>query len=331
MSLQFPRPFGLQRRALLGSALALSAAGPLRAQPRSYRVIDLMPEYWDFHTQAEQLDTSSAAKLFVDMVARRHPEVYATHVLMLRPGATYEEEIARRYLLTATRLEGKIALMKRLSASIARDLTRYEARFREVFPDLDYRGDIYFMNSLGGFDGGVRQVKGRTTLLFGLDMIAFVYGEEADPQPFFHHELFHMYHSQFGGLGQDPRKTRVIERLWAEGLATWVAHALNPGAPPIAIFGLPRETPAQAQALMAELAPRLLADLDSGSPADYARWFIGTREANPSQPARSGYYLGYLVARRLAASRTLPELARTPLAELRPAIEAALRELAPGR
>jgi uncharacterized protein YjaZ len=187
------------------------------------------------------------------------------------------------------------------------------------------------MNSLGGFDGGVRQVKGRTTLLFGLDMIAFVYGEEADPQPFFHHELFHMYHSQFGGLGPDPRKTRVIERLWAEGLATWVAHALNPGAPAIAIFGLPRETPQQAQALMSELAPRLLADLDSGSPADYARWFIGTREANPSQPARSGYYLGYLVARRLAASRTLPELARTPLAELRPAIEAALRELAPGR
>jgi hypothetical protein len=89
--------------------------------------------------------------------------------------------------------------------------------------------------------------------------------------------------------------------------------------------------PRQAQALMAELAPRLLADLDSEAPGDYARWFIGSRDGDPSQPARSGYYLGYLVARRLAATRSLPELARAPLAQLRPAIESALRELAPGR
>lgn len=313
------------------AALIAATAPPLRAQARGYRVVDLMPAYWAFHALAEGMGTSEAAKLFVDTVARRHPEVYATHVLLLRPGVSYEEEIARRYLVMASRLEGKTALMKRLSTSIATDLTRYETRFREEFADLDYRGDIYFMNSLGGFDGGVRQVKGRTALLFGIDMIAWVYGEEADPQPFFHHELFHMYHAQFGGLGRDPNKPRVIEGLWAEGLATWVAHALNPQAPELAIFGLPRETPQRAQAMLSELAPRLLADLDSDRLEDYTRWFIGTREADPSQPGRAGYYLGYLIARRLAATRTLPQLARTPLAELRPAIEAALREMAPGR
>ena len=40
---------------------------------------------------------------------------------------------------------------------------------------------------------------GQQALLFGLDMMAYVYGNDADPEPFFDHELFHIYHSQFLG------------------------------------------------------------------------------------------------------------------------------------
>ena len=53
--------------------------------------------------------------------------------------------------------------------------------------------------------------------------------------------------------------------------------------------------------------------------------------ADTQVPGRSGYVIGYLVAGKLAKKHTLPELARTPMASLRPEIEAALGELAAGR
>ena len=43
--------------------------------------------------------------------------------------------------------------------------------------------------------------------------------------PFFHHELFHMYHRQFFQEGD-----RIYSSLWVEGLAVLAAEALNPHA-----------------------------------------------------------------------------------------------------
>jgi uncharacterized protein YjaZ len=184
------------------------------------------------------------------------------------------------------------------------------------------------MHSLGGFDGATRTVKGRTALLFGVDMIAYIYGTDANPEPFFHHELFHLYHAQFKGAGSGV-KASLLSSLWREGLATYVAQELNPQAIGVAIFGLPRSTPTLAQGRLSALARELRDNLDSDSAQDYARFFTGAREDAPV-PARSGYYVGYLVAKELAKRHTMAELARAPIAQLRPEIEAALDAMAAG-
>src|SRR5205085_1896277 len=101
---------------------------------------------------------------------------------------------------------------KALSASLGRELPATDARFREAFPDFAYDGEVFFLVSLGGMDGGLREVHGRMALLFGVDIIARVYGGDAKLSAFFHHELFHLYHRQF----PDPALEGTLARaLWA--------------------------------------------------------------------------------------------------------------------
>ncbi|MGY2134143.1 DUF2268 domain-containing putative Zn-dependent protease [Hymenobacter sp. HD11105] len=288
----------------------------------SYTVIDLMPDFWKFWRQAQGKDEQTQIQLFKQLVSKPHPEVYNNDVLGGSPGKTFDEDLPQRYPKIQAMVQPKMAIVERLSRQIGKDLPRYESRFRKTFPDLNYNGRIYFMYSLGAFDGGTRTIEGKQALLFGLDMMAYVYGDEADPEPFFDHELFHVYHSQF--MGED---NQLIAALWREGLATYVAHALNPKAAGVGLFGLPRNTPERTQADLPRYARELHAVLSSTSSDDYARYFLGGRDEQAPTPARSGYYIGYLVAEKLAKKHSLQELAHAPLSKLRPEIEQALTEL----
>ena len=312
------------RRALLGVGLLL-AAGPARAQ--GYRVRNLMPEYWAFHARAEGLAPQAQAHLFRREVAERHPQVYTARVIGLPPDVPYQDALARRYLRVHEMLAGRHAVMRKVSDAIAADLPRYESRFREVFPDLDFRGDVYFMHSLGGFDGATRIVDGQLALLFGVDMIAHVYGGEIDPQPFFHHELFHVYHAQFV---PERDAEPFLVALWREGLATYVAQKLNPAAQGVSIFGLPPSTPGRVNAALSLHARTVRGLLDSRDREDLARWFTGVRETG-EVPARAGYVLGFRIAERLGRQRGLRDLARASIGSLRADIEQALVEFASGR
>lgn len=313
---------------VMGAATAKAASTPTPAGPAHYHIENLMPAFWDFWSKAKQLDVDAQAALFEKQVAARYPNVYAPQVLGLDPGQAYSSALAGRYKLVHRLIGARMDLVRNLSDSIERDLPQYEKRFREVFPDFAYDGDIVFMYSLGGFDGGTRNVGGKVTLLFGLDMIAYVYGKDADLAPFFHHELFHVYHSQL--LGAAPTDDSLISALWREGLATYVAQVLNPQSGSISIFGLPRSTPDRVRADLPQLARQLRSKLDSTSESDYRVWFNGSQE-NAVPPARAGYFIGFLVAERLGRKHTPQELAHMPVHVLRPEIEAVLRDLAETR
>jgi hypothetical protein len=313
-----------RRRLLLaGAAHAAAGCAATVTEPSpTYRVIDLMPAFWAFWAQAQGVHEAARPALFQQMVVSRAPQAYAAPVIGLALDKPYDEELARRYHRVQSLLADRMGLMRTLSDHIAHDLRRYETTFRSAFADLAYRGDIYFMHSLGGFDGGTRRIDGRTALMFGLDMIAYVYGTEADPAPFFHHELFHVYHAQFSA-GAESEADTVVHALWREGLATFVAQALNPKASGVSIFGLPATMPARVQADLPRVAQALRTRLDSRDEDDYRRFFLGNQDRD-GMPARSGYYIGYLVARELAKRHMLVELAHAPLARLRPEIDKAL-------
>jgi hypothetical protein len=311
-----PRPLAL--------GLLLLFSLPVFATPKpTYTVKDLTPTFWRFWDEARDKPEAEQLRLLRERVVATHPDVYTAGVLNLDTTRPLDEALAQRWPRYLSFAGAHLDTARALSASLKRDMPRYEARFRRTFPDLAYTGEVYFLASLGAFDGGTREVKGRTALLFGVDVIARIYGEKASLESFFDHELFHIYHQQF----PDPELEGTLARaLWKEGLAIYVAWTLSPEAPESVIFGLPADMPERARAALPRLAGELRARLDSKSPEDYRNFFL----ANPQRedlPGRSGYYVGYLVARELGRTRSPFELARLHGQPLREAIEGVLRQL----
>ena len=73
---------------------------------------------------------------------------------------------------------------------------------------------------------------------------------------------------------------------------------LNPTLTAPEIFWLPRDMEEQMKPRLAEAARLMLPDLDGHE--NYGRWFMGGHNP-PGLPSRSGYYLGYLMAKHLDA------------------------------
>ena len=284
------------------------------------QTIDLMPLYWAFEERASGAPMDAQIRLFREMVIERRPEVYNAGVLGTPGGQPLESLLPGIYPQAAAAAAKHRPVMQALSREIADSLPRHVASFRREFPDFAFEGPVYFLYSLGAFDGAERQVQGRTALLFGVDVIAAIHGRGASVAPLFHHELFHVYHTR----GQGGSGRPLIQSLWAEGLATLVARRLNPSASDAAIFGLPPNTPERVLRELPALAAHVRARLDSTSQQDYAELFLGN-EPDAVIPRRSGYVLGYLVANRLHLDgRSLRELARLEWPALRRAVEDAL-------
>jgi hypothetical protein len=312
----------LLRTLTCGLLLLLSL--PALATPKpTYTVRDLTPTFWRFWDEARGKPEAEQLRLLREHVVATHPDVYTAEVLNLDTTLPLDEALAQRWPRFLAFAGKHLDTARGLSASLKQDLPRYEARFRRTFPDLAYTGEVYFVSSLGAFDGGTRQVKGRTALLFGVDVIAAIHGEKADLEAFFDHELFHIYHKQF----PDPElEGSIAHALWKEGLATYVAATLNPETPESLLFGLPADMPERSRATLPTLAAELRTRLGSKSPEDYKTFFLGNAQREDI-PARSGYYVGYLVARELGRTRSLPELARLQGRPLRDAIDGVLRQL----
>lgn len=304
--------------------LLLSGCASLQPPKPSYRTIDLMPLFWSFWAEAHERPLASQIALFESRVVARHPEVYTSRALGFDPSRPFHEELAKRYPRYLAWVSPVFPTMRRLSNEIAHELGPIEARFLREFPDFDYHGDIYFMNSLAAFDGAVRQVNGRRALLFGLDVIAAIHGEGAAIEPLFDHELFHLYHRQFFRAAPEVEREPLWAAMWTEGLATYVSRRMNPSATDRQVFGLPDDTPGRTREMLPRVARELLIRVDSTSRDDYRKFFLGS-EPNADPPQRSGYFVGYLIAERIGAGRPLHDLAKMPAADVRRAVEEVLR------
>src|SRR6187455_2405540 len=83
---------------------------------------------------------------------------------------------------------------------------------------------VYLLHSLGEMDGGIREFGGKNYLIFGADVIARMHDAHT-LTPFLDHELFHVEHVRYF-----PECGAVWCALWIEGLATYAAKVMNPGA-----------------------------------------------------------------------------------------------------
>jgi hypothetical protein len=178
------------------------------------------------------------------------------------------------------------------------------------------------VHSFGEFDGGTRELPQGNFLLFGADMIAKLHMEH-DVRPFFHHELFHLYHARYF-----PECQPVWCALWTEGLANHVAASLNPGASDAELllnWPEPLRPAVDRNRKLAVCAIR--GRLESTDPKDYGALFSNGKP-DVDLPPRYGYFVGYLVASEAGKTHSLLELARMRADEVKPLVEKMLASLA---
>ncbi len=257
-------------------------------------VTNLMPEFWSFWAEAKELPAARQAELFRARLHGPHRDVYDA-ILAKMPMP--EDELVPKALEKSKPFEAR---MRSLSDQLATDLPKELEHFRATFPGFQCAKPVYVLFSAGAFDGAVRTVAGTRSLMFGLDVAARTQGPRLGPLVV--HELFHVHHQAVVPDSPDA----FYWALWSEGLATYVSRQLNPAVAETEVCCLPALP--ETQAALPRLVPEALRLLDSESPADYARYFLGS--SNLDIPQRSGYYLGYRVAAEAGRTLSLAELAR---------------------
>jgi hypothetical protein len=296
----------------LAAAAAFAIATPAAAQIRDPRFISLTGLFDAVAQSSEGMPDAERVARFDAVMGRALPDFY-------RQPADQADAFARQILGNLRAYPERRAAILAASARMEQAYRSAGRRFRTFFPG--YRADtpVYVLHSLGRMDGGTRTIGGRTALIFGADVIARIHDEKSIG-PFLDHELFHTYHDDYFA-----ECDTVWCGLWTEGLATYVALRLNPGADDRALLlTSPAPIRAPLDARFAEAACFALSKMDSEKPQDIAGFFQ-SNSPFPGWPARMGYYLGMRVAEQVGKGMPLDKLAKMPAAQVRPRIEAALR------
>jgi hypothetical protein len=313
----------------LPSAASQDASDELDRRIVVRNLADDFVAFWD---STRDLPTSERVSRFKVEVAPKFPAFYGS----ARWAGRYTEEEQDARIAAAIEAFPSIrdAYLRKVESF---DLTLDESirTFLVAFPDFEASSDIYLLHTLGELDGGLRSLEGQRHLLFGPDVMATSM-IDARPMAFFQHELFHVYHA--------TRFTSCAElwcALWREGLAVYISHEFNRDATPrelgldfYAAVG-PDGKPALTSGLIEAVRPNLgrswahletvLTSTDRTEVLDHFQY---SPDARSGLTPRRGYYLGYLLARRIGAGRSPQALAAMPADEVRPLIFAAVAELA---
>jgi len=297
------------------------SASSLSGSVASYKVVNVMPAFWQFWEQSQALDDAAKVRLFRELVLQPNKEVFEGFT-----GTSSDARLTRYFV----NVQPYIPAMRRFSERLETELPRYGKIFKKKFPDAKGVGAIYFMpNLLGGWDAGGGNPGGHPMLVFGVDSIVKLKKEGFNLATLFHHELFHLYHDQFHPEWRDKNRTKgeipLYWLTWSEGLATYVSKVLNPKASADDIL-LSDELVRDTEQQMPKLAKELRENLDSTSTDTFMN-FLSASPKRKDVPARCGYYIGMLVARELNRKHSLRELARLGDQQLRKEIEMALMKL----
>ena len=291
------------------------ASGALAAEPNAAPYIDLTRHFARFHDETAGVEEAARVARFRKQMDALLPGFYTP-----RFGATesqYDARIARALKDFATLRPKYEQVQRNFPAAFDAGLQH----FRKEFPGFTSPLPIYLLHSLGEMDGGTRELGGRIHLIFGADVIAQVH-EPEELTPFLTHEMFH---AENGKYFKDCEQ--VWCALWAEGLATYAAKVMNPGATDKQLLlTVPKPIRAAVDANWPAALCFTRARLFSKDSADVEALFVGGSGAKEF-PERFGYYVGLRIVEELGGEYKLPELARMPQERARATLTAGIDRL----
>ena len=304
--------------ALLGVLLAAACATAREPAEDRLKLIDLTPEVTRAWDETASLPDSERVTAFKAHFATILPGFYSHERFGMPEPGPYDERLLaglKGYPEQRPKVE---EASRRFAAMLEPARTSFE---REFGPMRGYP-PVYLVVSFGEFDGGTRSLPGGSFLMFGADMVAKLHLQH-DIRPFFHHELFHLYHSRYFAECE-----QIWCSLWTEGLAVHVAKTLNPSATDgELLLTQPGPIRPEVDADRTAAVCAVVARLDSADPTA-AEALFSFRRLGPGLPPRFGYYVGYLAAAEMGRTRSPQQLARMPATQVRVELEKALRGLA---
>jgi hypothetical protein len=275
--------------------------------PPPFRIVNAMPAFWEFWDTTINEPPDKRVRGFFDSMVATYPDLFR-HGLIVSGALTDLDTVPEAQARVAKYLQDVspfIPAMKRISATIRNSFSRYVQEFATTFLDYAPATPVYFSISMFGFSGGLLISGENSGLYFGVDELARIYGATCNLKVILQHELFHQYHYQIVPEISEDRSAWAF--MWEEGLATYVSQRMNPGTTVDQVLVKPDRLSELARPYLPRLARQLLAHADSTNPNDYADLF-SSEPTSSGFPARSGYFVGYVVAAKLAAKQSLMEL-----------------------
>lgn len=264
------------------------------------QVHDVAQPFLSFWEHSKDLSDEKKVEQFQKEIIPLFPEFYKARIERWikrdkNPDALLAQQLREFPQIKASFTSKTIELSKSVNQSLQ--------TFRNEFPEMNPNFEIYVIHSLGEMDGGTRQYGEKSFFILGIDGMVKYHHDFISEVPFFHHELFHVYHAQY--LTEDMR---FWIALWGEGLATYVAEKLNPKAP-IKDLMLSEIMITQVNQNIAFYWKDLLTKLESKNEKDYEKYFL-LSSTDKQIANRAGYYLGYLIAKEAAKHKSIPELVK---------------------
>jgi hypothetical protein len=298
-------------------------------EDKPYKLHSAMPAYWRFLRLDSKPERRFDVKLFRAEVIEPNQDVFSAVA-----GRSLGDSSLKAMIRA---LAPKSEQMRRVEAEFPDRLARAWQRFAEHAPDLKPSATVFLLPAPRfALGGSVRPLGERDAVVFGTEEIALTLESTTGFEVLVHHEMTHLYHIQVNPemrqmtaeVYMPPyalNKAKLYQVVWLEGLAVYWSKVLNPRAPDkeVLVSGNLAE---RVVAGWPRIASDLRQQLDSSRKEDIDAYMFGGN-THGRFPHRTGYYVGMLIAERLAKRYSFAQLCRLSGPRLRSEVEEALRDL----
>ena len=286
-----------------------------------------------FWKKAKGVPFSKQLSLWDELVENPHEQFYSKVVWRNTDSPDFLERKTKRLKEVFTAYASQSEEVQANFDDFDTTLKSQIRKFRVVFPSAAFTIPIMaipaptFNGKTDSYDDHGR----KHFLAFGVDTLTI---RHDNPDVLYSHELFHVYHGEASGIKDDGASddSTLIDSLWAEGLATYVSKELNPSATMNSVFmdSVLAETPEGKLPSLAESFLKVKDEMvhSKQHPEVYGQWFLLNKCPSSLTPCRSGYFLGYHVAKRLRQQYSLDEMAHWPFQNAEQKVVATLMKIA---
>lgn len=263
------------------------------------KVVNFIDDFIEYYKKSESLPIDKKIQLWSSQYERLDPELFDT--FLYKRASSKGDAIQAALLKYPEKMPLLTGIRSRIVGLVENDLKVFQEDFHEIKLKLDLvflPGDF----SLGGMS---TKYRGKPFLIVCPEMAQDLNGIRR----LIIHELFHAFHNAANKNNEGDE--RIEAWILQEGLAVYFESLHGPDWQPQSIFpGSPkeqREYLQQTEAREAKLIKLLESDIGKRDRTTRVNW-IGISRHHDVIPPAAGYYLGYLVVKKLRQSLSIAEI-----------------------